>query len=304
MQSRRLSSIAAPERRRFMSPAHILGFGLVVAFALLAVYPGQSLERRIQATVQADSLSLVYLQAWLRAMPEDHALRLLVARRLLARGDLPEVAIMLQPLLSRDEAALGQFFREAQILKLDLLVQEMWQIPVGQPGFRAAQQRVEQHLNMLASHDWDEDSLNLFIREAQSAGAPGAAQPFMHRLLEKYPQMAPQMREQLTAMELAGGNPRAVAALYFQGMGQARSTAEKREKFIAGLRVLQAGDLMAEVPEAARVHGAALENDPATLEFLTRLMTQANRMDRAEYYVTRLLRQQTAEARALQESRP
>lgn len=304
MQSRRLSSIAAPERRRFMLPGQILGFGLVVMFALWAVYPGQGLERRIQATVQADPLSLAYLQAWLRAMPDDHALRLLVARRLLARGDLPEAARLLQPLLSKDEATLGTFYRAAQIQQLDLLVQEMWQIPVGQPGFALAQQRVRQHLAVLASHDWDEDSLRLFIREAQSAGATEEARPFMQHLLEKYPQMAAQAREQVTALAQVEDDPRQLATLYFGSMAQARTTTTKRENFIAGLRVLQAGNLMAEVPEAARVHGAALENDPVTLEFLVGLMTQANRMDRAEYYVARLLQQQTAQTRATEESRP
>lgn len=287
-----------------MSPGHILGFGLVVAFALWAVYPGQSLERRIQSTVQADSLSLAYLQAWLRAMPEDHALRLLVSRRLLARGDLAEADRLLQPLLSKDEAVLGQYFREAQIQKLDLLIQQMWQVPASEPGFQAAKVRVQQHLDSLVRHDWDESSLKLFIREAESVGATAQARPFMARLLEKYPQAAPQVREQVTALEQAAGNPRAVANLYFQAMEQARSPAEKRENFIAGLRALQAGDLMAEVPEAARLHGAALENDPATLEFLVKLMTQANRMDRAEYYVARLLRQTTAGTRPAEEARP
>jgi hypothetical protein len=63
MQSRRLSSTAAPERRRLMSHGQILGFGLVVAFALVAVYPGQALQWRIQSTTKADSLSLAYLLA-------------------------------------------------------------------------------------------------------------------------------------------------------------------------------------------------------------------------------------------------
>jgi hypothetical protein len=110
MQSRRLSSTAAPERRRLMSHGQILGFGLVVAFALVAVYPGQALQWRIQSTTKADSLSLAYLLASLRALPGDHSLRLLVTRRLLARGDLHEAELLLQPLLQQDANVPGQFF--------------------------------------------------------------------------------------------------------------------------------------------------------------------------------------------------
>lgn len=286
-----------------MSHGQILGFGLVVAFALVAVYPGQSLERRIQSTVQTDSLSLAYLQAWLRAMPEDHSLRLLVTRRLLARGDLPEAERLLQPLLQKESAVLGQFYRDAQLLQLDLFIQKMWQIPAGQPEFRAAQQAVREHLERLTAYDWDESTLRLFIREAQSAGASEQAMPFMRRLLEDHPDTAPHVREEVIALEQAAGNPRAVAALYFQSMQSASSVTARREAFVAGLRALQAGDLMAEVPEAARQYGGSLENDPDTLVFLVNLMRQANRLDRAEYYVTRLLQQRTT-ATAAGEARP
>lgn len=300
MQSRRLSSIAAPERRRLMSHGQILGFGLVVAFALLAVYPGQSLERRMQSTVQSDSLSLAYMQAWLRALPSDHALRLLVTRRLLARGDLPEAERLLAPLLDKQAAVLGSVYREAQLLQLDLLIQTMWQFRPEEPLFSQAQDRVKAHLERMTAYDWDEQTLRLFIREAQSAGAPEQAMPFMRRLLEDYPEAGSQVRDEVIALEQAAGNPRAVAALYFQAMSTARSVGERRDSFIAGLRALQAGDLMAEVPEAARQHGASLENDPETLMLLVRLMQQANRMDRAEYYVARLLQQKTRDAGEVQ----
>jgi tetratricopeptide (TPR) repeat protein len=294
MQSRRLSSIAAPERRRLMSSGQILGFGLVVAFALVAVYPGQRLERSIQSTVQADSLSLAYLQAWMRAMPDDHSLRLLVARRLLARGDLEEAGLLLQPLLQKESAVLGQFHRDAQLLRLDLLIQKMWQVPMGQPGFDAARQGVRQHLEHLTAYDWDEGTLRMLIREAQSMGASEQAMPFMHSLLEDHPEAAPYVRKEVIALEQAAGNSRAVAALYFQAMADAPSLTGQRENFMAGLRALQAGDLMADVPAAARQYGRLLENDPDTLVFLVRLMRQANRMDMAEYYVARLLQQRTS----------
>ncbi len=303
MQSRRLSSTAAPERRRLMSHGQILGFGLVVAFALVAVYPGQALQWRIQSTTKADSLSLAYLLASLRALPGDHSLRLLVTRRLLARGDLHEAELLLQPLLQQDADVPGQFFYDAQLLQLDLLIQMMWQIPSDQPGFRAALQKVKNHLEQLTAYSWSESALLLLIREAQSVGAPEQAMPFMRRLLEDYPATAPRVRDQVIALEQAAGNPRAVALLYFQAMESAHSVAMRRENFIAGLRALQAGDLMSEVPNAARQYGGVLESDPDTLVFLVNLMRQANRMDRAEYYVARLLQQRTTDA-AAEEARP
>ena len=284
-----------------MSHGQILGFGMVVAVALLAVYPGQSLERRMQSTVQSDSLSLAYMQAWLRALPTDHALRLQVTRRLLARGDLPEAGQLLRPLLDKEAAVLGSVYYQAQLLQLDLLIQTMWQYLPEQPEFGLAQQHVRQHLERLTAYDWDEQTLRLFIREAQSAGAPEQAMPFMRRLLEDHPESGARVRDQVIALEQAAGNPRAVAALYFQAMGTARSVGDRRDNFMAGLRALQAGNLMAEVPEAARQYGGPLEDDPDTLLFLVRLMQQANRMDRAEYYVARLLQQK---ARADGEAQP
>ena len=95
----RISRSSAPAVERPVLAPHsltILLAGMVCA-ALWLLYPRQDLERRL-ATAQDDSaLSTTYLNNLLRSDPDNPQLRLLLAQRQAAQGEVEQVRKTLQP---------------------------------------------------------------------------------------------------------------------------------------------------------------------------------------------------------------
>ncbi len=81
---------AAPERLRFATTGQILGFGLMTSLIFMVIYPEQSLQRHLERSAHTDNVSIAYLLAWLRAKPDDHYLRLLLAQRFFDKGQISE----------------------------------------------------------------------------------------------------------------------------------------------------------------------------------------------------------------------
>lgn len=290
MQNRRWNSAASPERRRFMPASHILLFGLLLLGALLAVFPGQRLERRLDSSAFADTLSLAYLQAWLRGEPHNARLRLILARRQLLAGEADVAAATLAPLLQGGTAD-AYYTEAALLLQLDMLEQRLWQQAPGSAAFATARAALLQQLDAVAERPWSAEQLQKFARLAVALQAPEQALRYWRRLLAADPYEAMTAYEGMADLQLAAGHYREAAATHFQAMAVAPDRRLRRQHFLAGLRALQAGDLQAEALAAAQRYEALLADDDVTLEFLARLARAANRLDLAESYVARLLRQ-------------
>lgn len=273
-----------------MPAGRILLFGLLVLGVLLAVFPGQHLQRRLDTSAFSDSLSMAYLQAWMQAEPDNARLRLILARRQAVQGDLAAASQTLRPLLI-DASVDGYYHNDAEALQLDLLLQAFWrQAPMtaGQAQARAAVLRQLEHM---AELDWEPDQLEGLAREAMALGAPDQALRLLQRLLETQPYESAQVRNDIAALQLAQGHYREAAATHFMAMEAAGSVDLRRQHFLAGLRALQSGNLLDEAMAQAQARWQPLADDAETLEFLARLARAANRLDLAEQYVSRLLRQ-------------
>lgn len=295
MQNRRSNSVAVPERRRFMPAGHIFLFGLIVAGTLVAVFPGERLQRRLDSSAFSDPLSIAYLEAWLRARPEDDRLRLVLVRRQAVEGALARAGLTLAPLL--DAGGSSSYYNEAEALQLDLLMQALQKQKRDTPAYEAARLVVLQQLEKLSRLHWEPGQLEQFVNEALALDAPDHALLFLHRLLETEPYEGVHVRSDIAALQLGQGRYREAAATHFLAMDHAYSTAEKRQQFMAGLSALQSGNLLDEAMTAADARWEQLADDPDTLEFLARLARSANRLDRAEFYVSRLLRQRLGAGR-------
>lgn len=290
MQNRRSNSVAAEERRRLMPAGRILLFGLMALAALLAVFPGERLERRLDTSAFSDPLSIAYLEAWLRARPEDARLRLILVRRQAVEGSLDEAEATLAPLLSGHDID-GYYRNDAESLRLDILLQALWREKAGSAGFEQARRKVLAQLEKMADLSWEPSQMEQLANEAIALNAPDQALLFLRRLLETEPYETVHVRSDIAALQLGQGRYRDAAATYFLAMDRAVSVEEKRRQFLAGLAALQSGNLLDDAMAAAQARWAVLGDDAETLEFLARLARSANRLDLAEFYVSRLLRQ-------------
>ena len=65
------TSPATPERQRLFSPAVILVLGLLVGVMLALAFPRERIESRLLEGANVDSLTIAYLEAWLRVDPNN-----------------------------------------------------------------------------------------------------------------------------------------------------------------------------------------------------------------------------------------
>lgn len=288
MMNRRSSSIAAPERPRLMPPAQIALFGLLLLLALYLVHAGPDLPQRLQGASFSDPLSLAYLNAWLRAEPENDGLRLRLAEHQARNGRLDLARTTLAPLLGPAGATRGHHV-EAEALALDILNRALWRHRPGTPGFVQARRAVLAQMERLAVLPLEPPQLVPYARQAVALGAPELALRFYRRRLASGLPLGMPLYAEIARLQLGLGRYREAAATCLRGMEHATGRAEQRRLFLTALGALQSGNLLPEALAAAERHGRPLADDPETLRFLTRLARRANRPDLAERYVTRLL---------------
>lgn len=280
-----------------MPAGRILLFGLLVLGVLLAVFPGQRLQRHLDSSAFSDPLSIAYLEAWMQAEPDNARLRLILVRRQTVEGNLEAAASTLRPLLA-DRDADGYYLNDAQALQLDILLQALWREKPETPAYAQARVAVLRQLERMADLSWDPDQTEVFAQQAIALNAPDQAMLFLQRLLETQPYESARVQNDIARLQLAQGRYRDAAATHFLAMQAAGSTEQRRQQFIAGLKVLQSGNLLDDAMAAAQAHWQPLADDAETLEFLARLARSANRLDLAQMYVSRLLRQRVGAAPA------
>lgn len=293
MKASRFASTAAPDRPRFASPGQILGFGLVVVLALLAVFPDQSLERRLESTAYGDSISLAYLGAWLRAKPDDHHLRLVLARRQIQQGEWRQAEASLTPLLASGEVE-GYDRAEAELMLLDLREQQMWRQPPDSPGFAEAKAVFLKQLEVSTDYGWEASRLEAFANQAMALGDTKLGRRLYVRLLKDNPYHSLGWYERIARLDLAEGNYREAANIYFRALPYTLDMEQRRQYLLTGLKILQSGNLLREAVAAGEAHLGPLGNDSQTLLYLIRLALASNRPDLAEKYVARLLKQRVS----------
>lgn len=290
MQNRRSTTAAVPERRRLMPAGRILLFGLAVLLALAAVFPGQQLQRRLETGDFSDALSLAYLQAWLRAQPEKTRLRLVLAERQTAEQHFAEARITLRPLLLAGEPG-SEDYRKAQALFLEVLNGELWAEKPGSAEFSRRRAALLAAMQDLSHTGLPAAQLERFADTALALGAPEQAEVYWRQLLAGQPGEAAALWQRIASSQLGRGDYRGAAVSYFRAMAVAGSRREQAFHFRAGLAALQSGNLLDVAMQEAEARWLPFADDADTLEYLARLARAANRLDLAEHYVARLLRQ-------------
>jgi tetratricopeptide (TPR) repeat protein len=286
----------------------IVLFGALVLASLLALHSGSSLQQRLETTALADPLSIAYLNAWLQAAPDDNRLRLILAQRERLSGELDAALVTLSPLLGGrygkaqendgkrngpahdDVRHVPVVMLEAETLLVDILSQQLWRHAPGTPAFAAARAAVLRQMERLATLPLDPMQFEQYANQALALEAPAQALRFYRRLLQTQPYEMVRLNGDIAALYLQQGLYREAAQIYFLNMERTLTLRERRRHFVAGLRALQAGNLLDDAMTAAARRGTPLMGDGPTLEFLTRLALAAGRPDLAQQYVSRLLR--------------
>lgn len=275
----------AAERDRFIRPAEIGGIAAMVVLVLFFLFPQKTLLQKVLDQQSWDALTLSYLENLLRVRPHDDEMRLVFARALLESGQMAKARRALAPLLGSGDQALAW---QAQWLEYRILRTETYAQPADSSARRAGLAQMRAMLRRFAASPGAAGDLDFLAREALALNDPRTAAAFYVRLARSK-KMDPTLLARAARIVLGIGEYRHSAELYFMAQAASASPDGRRAYFIAGLRSLQAGNLLKEALTAADRHLDGLADDRTTLLFLTRLSLAAGQPQRAQDYVKRLL---------------
>lgn len=277
------STATTRERERLFPWWSMLLFGIVVALALLLFFPQRWLMSQVAQIRPGDQLNLQYLQALVETHPDDVELRLALARQQLAGQAWEASSITLGPLLDSSDMASRS---AAELLQFDALAGQMQ----GETSDSPLRKTLLMQLWKLARiSQMTASRLMLLANEAEAQGHQALAQAAFDKLIATTPDEAPRWLERAARLALAQGQYEIAANRHFQALVQARGLQQQRYFFLAGLRTLQAGNLLPQAVKAARQYGYPLRDDRETQLFLVKLCRAAGDLDEAERYARRLL---------------
>ena len=281
---------AAPERLRFATTGQILGFGLLTSLIFMVIYPEQSLQRHLERSAQTDNVSIAYLLAWLRAKPDDHYLRILLAQRFFDKGQIREARQTLAPIFKIKTLEM-KLQAKSEVLLLDILERQLWQFTPKSAEFINAQRHYLKQLRKVSHFEWPTARLEVFAKNAYAFGDTVLARELYYQLIYNAKDVNLVWFDRIAQLYLAEGHYRSAARTYFQAMPYSSSLQQRRSYFLSGVKALQSGNLWPDAMTAAQTYAGVLLQDPSILEFLARLALSANRPDLAQHYVSLLLQQ-------------
>jgi len=273
-------------RERFAGPAAIAGLVGAGLLLLVVLYPEKSLLRLLEAPDVTSPAQQRYLEALVHLRTGDPNLVIILARSYLAAGCTEKALKALehrQGVLSREQAkTVMQLYYEARRQQLELML-------TGEPGWKRVQQDYADQIEQVKQAGATPKELVCYLADARALGDRQTVKRLETLLGTAAGQGTAPAVEAAASAALAKGDYRGAAELYFKGL-QAAGLNQKRVYFLAGVRTLQSGNLLAEALTAAERHlDAGLAHDRQTLLYLTRLALAANRPDLAQKYVRRAL---------------
>lgn len=263
------------------------GIALMIGAALVLVYPRRTLIDQVQRARGNDPLTLAYLTNLVKTEPRNAELRVLLAEKKFAAGEVEEARELLELLQGSTDEAIR---RRALLLSYHMLETETFARAPGNFERRAAHERLVLALRTLAARPWPARDLLDFARKANTLGETRLAGELYARLVASGEMLEPQWLEAVSRAELGAGNYSAAADLLFALQARASSREEKRDYFRRAVTTLQSGNLLDAALQAADQHIGELADDDETLQFLAQLALAANDPARAARYMRRLLR--------------
>ena len=191
MQKDTPDSVSAAERRnnaprpRLVTPFGLLGLTIAVSVVLVLLYPQQFLLEQIRSGAKVDHVSLQYMRNLLATEPDNHALRLELARGYAQLGQYEIALGMLQPLY-----VLPKWREEAAVAQINILEKMFWQALPGSIERQNILTRLRQAVRENESRVSSADALLQLAEAAGYAGEAGLVQRTAERLVRISPNQA------------------------------------------------------------------------------------------------------------------
>lgn len=277
----------AVERPRIVTPFMLAGATAAIVCALAGTYVAGGLRARIVHDSAPSELTVAYLEAWLRGAPSDPVYLHALANQYLSLGRCDQAQAVAGRL-----AALGVQQSRRHAIQIELRCNEQRAFAAAPNSRERAEllARVAAQLNTAAQLDWDSAQLEALAGQALSVGAPAIAARYRERLAQADPARREYWQRQAAQQWLAAGDYRRASAAAFAAQAAAGNRDAARAAFIAGVRALQAGNLVDEALAQAQAHVDGLADDRQTLEVLLQLARAAQRPDLVDRYARALMK--------------
>ena len=256
------------------------------------VYPKVSLQRRLEVSNvsgRPDQLTVEYLKVFLKAQPDNTALRAEMVKQMIGLGLYAEARQHLA-LLQREDSIAARL--DAAWLEYRIRQQETYAMPENSPQRTAQIAQLRGQLQQLATYPLTSQQWLQLSRDALAVGDAETARTAFARIQSDRALAAGMSGDDALRLgrdSLGMGDYRSSSAFYLMAMDKADAKDKRREYFMTAIRTLQSGGLYQEALDAADANLGPLADDKPTLLFLTKLAQAANRPDAAQKYVKQLL---------------
>jgi hypothetical protein len=178
MPSMSMSSAQA-DRQRLFSPFVIAAFGLLVALMLVLAFPRERLQERLLQGREADTLTIAYLEAWLRIEPDNTDVLNELTREYLKAQRVADAKRMLTRLsVSSDPQAQLRALK----VRIELAETEAYALAPGDPARAARLAQFDALLKEAIDKPWDAAELEAFAAKARALNDGALAGLYYERL--------------------------------------------------------------------------------------------------------------------------
>lgn len=271
-------------RPRLITPFNLAGLVVAVGTVLVLLYPQQRLSDQIRMNPKVDEVSLQYMRNLLATDPDDHELRIQLARAYASIGHYRRALKVLQPLYTNKQPE----WREAAVLvKLDILAKIAFAAVPGSPDREYKLAQLKQALIAGESQIYHADALRQLARTAESSGDIQLAE----RLSAKFARSSNNLADLNEAARLALANGHyLISAQYTWRQRQLSHDPEQKITYLKqALATLQSGGLGHIGLDWVQQLPAAEWQRPDVLYSLTKLALASNRPALAADFAARLV---------------
>jgi predicted Zn-dependent protease len=226
------------QRPRLISTLSLAGFALAVSIVLVLLYPQQRLSEQTRNNIKIDEASLQYIKNLLATEPDNHELRLQLAKSYAAASQYENALATLQPLYTNLQA---NWREEAWLLKLNILLKIAYSAT---PGSADRKQKMAQFLSVIRASESQFASakiLRQFITLAEKGTDSQLAESVATRLMLTSDD--PEDLDKAAQLALANGRYLESAQFTWRARQLASNSTQKITYLKLALSTLQAGGI-------------------------------------------------------------
>lgn len=276
-------------RRRMISPVLIIAFVIIIAALMIVFFPKKQVLSDLNTMQAGDQLTFQYLKNLVDLYPNNKKLKLLLANQDIQFGNADRAIKIISEFFTDNPRSELEW--RAQWLSYQILRILVYRDKTSKAARREGIHKMQSIIPVLARGPFSQEQLLALAQDASGVQAIAAAIKIYERLLPKASGKQKIVYLNRSAkLALSIGHYQESADYYFRAQQQSFVLAEKRDYFIAGLKSLQQGNLMAKALTEAKERVGNLQSDTKTLAFLVKLALAANRPKEADTYMKQLLK--------------